>query len=73
MVPALNTPLHVNGCELAVLNWTVFSIQAAEIKYYYFSSPARHNIHLLKFCFAPSAKCPSKHRFYARIQKVIWL
>lgn len=41
-----------------------------EIKYYYFSSLMGYKIHLLnKFCFVPSAKCPSKQRFYFHISE----
>ena len=63
---------HSSSCEWPgtdSLQWTVLSTQVAEIKYYYFSSTARYKIYLLKFCFAPSAKCPSKQRLYVHIQK----
>lgn len=68
---------HSSSCEWP---WTtslkldsVLHPRWPEIKHYYFCSPARYKIHLLnKFCFAPSAKCPSKQRCYVHIQKSLF-
>lgn len=65
---------HSSLCERL---WTgnlrsdsVIHPRVPEIKYSYFSSPTGYKIHLLnKFCFVPSAKCPSKQRFYFHISE----